>query len=84
MTMPLSLPSVVADSIVFLGELERASFADFAHARARRLGLQLTLTWTDPDRVTAQVTGHPDLIDAFEAACSLGPSDCLVRTVTRR
>ena len=66
-------------TLVFLGRLGSASFAEFVGHRAGRLALGHAFGRVDPDCVEVTVTGDPDLIDAFEMACSLGPIDCLVR-----
>ena len=65
-------------TLVFLGRLRPASFAAFAGHRAGRLALGHVFGRVSPDCVEVTVTGEPDLIDAFEMACSLGPIDCLV------
>jgi hypothetical protein len=82
---PEPLPSAHASAtLTFDGELARPSFTDFAAARARRLDLALVMGPIRPGSITMSVRGQHDLVDAFEAACTLGPSDCLVREVTRR
>lgn len=68
----------------FAGRLAPDSFRAFAEHRAARLSLALVAGPIRPDAATMTVTGHPDLVDAFEMACSLGPLDCLVDEVSRR
>lgn len=64
--------------LTFEGRFVVSSFAAFVERRAARLDLGV-LVKTASDRLFAvDVTGQPDLIDAFEMACSLGPLDCLV------
>jgi acylphosphatase len=80
-------PHLSADAsatLTFDGELPRPSFTAFAAARARRLDLDLVFWPIRAGSITVSVRGQRDLVDAFEAACTLGPSDCLVRGVTRR
>lgn len=67
----------------FTGRIGMASFEEFARHRAARLALGLTVLGLAPDAARFAVSGPPDLIDAFEMALSLGPSDCLVLEVTR-
>jgi hypothetical protein len=67
-----------AVTLVFIGRLRPDSFAEFIHHRAGRLALDHGLGALGPERVEVTVRGEPDLIDAFEMACSLGPIDCLV------
>ena len=67
-----------ATRIVFVGRFVPLSFAEFVHHRAHRLALSAGIDIIGPDRVEVSVTGEPDLVDAFEMACSLGPINCLV------
>jgi len=62
----------------FTGRFAPDSFAAFANRRAERLDLGLALETGNPSLFDVTVSGQPDLIDAFEMACSLGPMDCLV------
>jgi acylphosphatase len=71
-------------TITFTGRLDLAAFAAFVHQRAQLLDLAATLAESHPGRVAVTVSGHPDMIDAFELACSLGPRNCLVRDIARR
>ncbi|WP_245428376.1 hypothetical protein [Kumtagia ephedrae] len=72
----------------FVGRLAQPGFAAFVRQRAARLELELAVHGAGSGRFTVDVSGQPDLIDAFEMACSLGPLDSLVldceRTATHR
>ena len=70
-------------TLVFRGRLHPDSFADFVAHRAGRLALSHRLDSLDADRAVVTVSGQPDLVDAFEMACSLGPADCLVLDTRR-
>lgn len=70
--------SIETARLSFIGRLVPPSFAEFCNKRAERLDLRLSVRSATPDRVTVEVSGQPDLVDAFEMACSLGPLDCLV------
>lgn len=70
-------------TFLFTGRFDTASFAEFARHRAARLSLDAEPPDLRPDRVRVTVSGQPDLVDAFEMACSLGPIDCLVADVVR-
>ena len=74
----------VVATIVFTGSFAPARFAEFADHRARRLDLGARLDRLASDEIAVTVEGEPDLIDAFEMACSLGPIECVVRDVERR
>jgi acylphosphatase len=70
-------------TFLFTGRFDTASFAEFARHRAARLSLEAGPPDLRPDRIRLTVSGQPDLVDAFEMACSLGPIDCLVEDVVR-
>jgi hypothetical protein len=65
--------------LVFIGEFRPTSFLDFMRHRATRLTLCVSPEFVGDDLIEVSVSGEPDLVDAFEVACSLGPIDCLVR-----
>jgi hypothetical protein len=69
--------------IVFVGRFRLKSFTEFVEHRARRLGLEATIDEASATRFGTVVAGQPELIDAFEMACSLGPFDCLILDVER-
>ncbi len=71
-------------TITFSGALDPERFMAFAEHRARRLDLVARFSTVGPEVVAVTVEGEPDLIDAFEVACSLGPASCIVRDVARR
>lgn len=71
-------------TILFSGSLDPERFVAFAEHRAWRLDLVARLDAVGPEMVAVTVEGEPDLIDAFEMACSLGPVTCIVREVSRQ
>jgi hypothetical protein len=77
--------AVTKDTVTFLfiGRFDQGSFAEFARHRAARLSLDTMAVDLSPDRISVAIAGEPELVDAFEMACSLGPIDCLVETVKR-
>jgi hypothetical protein len=77
-------PMMGAVRFRFVGELDGASFVEFAQHRARRLDIQLRVVESGPNSATFDVGGEPDLVDMFEMACSLGPLTSIVREVERR
>jgi hypothetical protein len=74
----VSAPPTPTARMCFVGTLVSSSFGAFARKRAARLSLALVVDQAADDRFVVRVSGQPDLIDAFEMACSLGPIDCLV------
>lgn len=73
----------VVQTFTFSGHLNPVSFTDFARRRAARLDLALELGEIRKEEARFSVSGHPDLIDMFEVAMSLGPFDCLVLDIAR-
>lgn len=73
-----------AVTFTFQGDLPVASFAEFAQHRAARLSLDLHTIAQNSTNVTLRVKGPADLVDAFEMAMSLGPTDCIVSDVHRQ
>lgn len=64
--------------ISFTGHFVPPSFLEFVDRRAACLDLDVSVESAETDRVAVEISGQPDLIDAFEMACSLGPLDCIV------
>jgi hypothetical protein len=73
-----------AATLVFRGRFRPESFLEFVRHRAERLALCAGIGEVCADRIEVSVVGDPDLIDAFELACSLGPIDCFVFDHLRR
>jgi acylphosphatase len=65
-------------TLVFRGRFQTESFLEFVRHRAERLALRAGIGAVSADRIEVSVAGEPELLDAFELACSLGPIDCLV------
>lgn len=70
-------------NFVFEGQFACESFVSFARHRAARLDLVLKVTASSPARMVMSVSGQEALVDMFEMALSLGPSDCIVHDVMR-
>jgi acylphosphatase len=64
--------------ISFTGHFVPPSFLEFVDCRAARLDVDVSVMSADSGRVAVEISGQPDLIDAFEMACSLGPLDCMI------
>jgi hypothetical protein len=71
-----------AARLTFAGRFVAPSFAAFVARRAVRLDLRVAVRSAGAELFAVDVEGQPDLIDAFEMACSLGPLDCLVLDCT--
>jgi hypothetical protein len=80
---PAAAPATNATRFVFSGALEPESFRAFAEHRAARLDLGLHVGPLSTALAELAVSGPEPLVDAFEMACSLGPTNCLILDVTR-
>lgn len=71
--------------LIFTGDVSAPDFPDWIVHRARRLGLRGWVRSGAGDQVSVEVlvAGEPDLIDAMEVGCSLGPFSVIVDNVER-
>ena len=67
--------------LTFTGSFRPRSFVRFVQDRARRLELVASIRRSSRSEIVVAVAGEPELIGAFEMACSLGPHDALVDDV---
>jgi acylphosphatase len=67
----------------FLGRVKDVGFAGFVVDRARRLDLAGWVREAEDGSVESVVQGPPDLLDAMEQACWLGPIEALVSDIER-
>jgi len=74
---------MTAQKLIFTGDVSAPDYPDWIVHRARRLGLRGWVRAETGDRVEVLVAGAPDLIDAMEVGCSLGPMSVLVDRVLR-
>ena len=72
---------MTAKKLTFTGDVSAPDYPDWIVHRARRLGLRGWVRAEAGDRVEVLVAGAPDLIDAMEVGCSLGPMSVLVDRV---
>ncbi|BCH56453.1 hypothetical protein ACQZ61_02005 [Agrobacterium vitis] len=73
----------LAVNLVFEGDFNCQSFLNFVRHRAGRLDIGFDVEACSENRVAVCVIGQEALVDMFEMACSLGPTDCIVRDVWR-
>ncbi|MEM1046545.1 MAG: acylphosphatase [Pseudomonadota bacterium] len=71
------------ERLVFTGSVDAPDYLDWIAHRATRLGLRGWVIRPEPSRVEVVVHGAPDLIDAMEIGCSLGPITVLVDAIER-
>lgn len=66
-----------------LGDLDTQGFADWICHRAGVLDLNGYVKIVNKTEIRVGVSGNPNLIDAMEAACSLGPANVIVDEIIR-
>jgi len=75
---------MVTETMIIRGRLASADFLDWIVHRARRLGLRGGIVQVDPHVIETVVAGSPELIDAMEVGCSLGPTSVEVDRIDRK
>lgn len=71
------------EQMVLHGEFSAGSFVPWIEAYARKLGLTGIIQKADSGRIELQLEGPPELVDAMEVGCLLGPIDIWVETIER-
>lgn len=71
------------ERMTLTGTVTPSSFQPWILRHAARLGLQGAITHADDGRIELEISGPPDLLDAMEMGCSLGPIDVWVETIER-
>jgi acylphosphatase len=71
------------EQMILHGEFSAGSFVPWIEAYARKLGLGGTIHKSEADRIELHLEGPPDLVDAMEVGCLLGPIDIWVETIER-
>lgn len=75
--------SAAHERLTIRGHLCAESFLPWIATHAARLGLDAEICRMDARRVDVDLCGPPDLIDAMEIGCLLGPFDIWVETIDR-
>ncbi|MDS9467867.1 acylphosphatase [Paracoccus sp. MBLB3053] len=78
-----SAPAISVERFVIMGQLAPAAFRPWISRHAGRLGLGVTFLSETSERIDISVKGPPDLIDAMEMGCTLGPAETWVETIER-
>lgn len=71
----------VTVSLSISGHFYTGSFPEWITHRANLLSLCGWVKMLDENHITVQVCGDQVLVDAFEAACSLGPMEVVVESI---
>lgn len=70
-------------ALTLKGQLASDSAIPWILHRGRLLNLAGWVRREDAETIQMALAGPPSLIDAMEIACSLGPGDVLVETISR-
>ena len=73
----------IAERFLIRGRVGAERFAPWIDRHARRLGLRARIGALTPELVEVEVSGPPDLVDAMELGCSLGPIEVWVEQIDR-
>lgn len=65
------------------GDLAAATLAPWVERHARRLGLSARIRQKGTEVLTLEVAGPPELLDAMEMGCLLGPIEAWVEMIWR-
>lgn len=65
------------------GDLGAATLPAWVRRHARRLGLEAEITLAEPARMVLDLAGPPELLDAMEMGCLLGPIEVWVDSIRR-
>lgn len=71
------------DRFTLTGALDDPELEPWIVRHARRLGLRARITDHDATTLHVDVDGPPDLLDAMEAGCLLGPIGVWVESIRR-
>ena len=69
-------------SFTITGAVFATSFPPWIKRHARKLGIEPLTVETTPQGIRVTGAGPPEMLEALVIACSLGPADVLVDTVT--
>lgn len=77
------MSTAILERFVISGDVGAPGFAHWIERHAGRLGLRMRIGARTPERLELTVGGPPDLVDALELGCSLGPIEVWVETIDR-
>ncbi len=77
------MAAIIHERFVLSGDVGAPEFPAWIARHAARLGLQARMGPRSAGRLELTVGGPPDLVDAMELGCSLGPIGVWVETVDR-
>ncbi|RVV98921.1 acylphosphatase [Mesobaculum littorinae] len=77
-------PPRVSERFVITGAVEAADFPGWIGAHGRKLGLELGPMERQGAALAFRAAGAPEMLDALEMGCSLGPRSVTVQRVDRQ
>ncbi|WOI56444.1 acylphosphatase [Palleronia sp. LCG004] len=80
----MSSTDLRSERFVIEGRVDHATFPDWIDRHARKLGIFCGPIEAQGNTVTFSAEGAPDMLDAMEMGCSLGPITVDVRRIDRR
>lgn len=75
---------MAAEAFTIIGRFAPPDFTPWIEGHARRLGVAVRFGDPAPGALAMQVDGPPDLIDAMEMGCLLGPQKVWVDAILRQ
>lgn len=75
--------TAIRERFTIRGDVGAPGFPGWIDRHARRLGLTAEVATAMPGQIELTVGGPPDLVDAMELGCSLGPIEVLVDSIDR-
>lgn len=78
------MPDTTAIKLGIYGSFPNEGMVDWIVHRAQVLDLTGFVQPPQNDTIEVMVVGEPVLVDAFEVACSLGPINALVLSISRQ
>ena len=72
-----------AERFLLAGDLDDPALRPWVLRHAARLGLRASITRQTPQALAMHVEGPPELLDAMEAGCLLGPIDSWIESIRR-
>ena len=75
--------SLASERFLIEGVVDSDRFPPWIERHAQKLGLFCRIDAQDADRLEAVISGPPELLDAMEMACLLGPIQVWVDQIER-
>lgn len=74
---------MASETFLILGQFAPRAFLPWIERHGRRLGLSVEVAESGAGRLSLRVAGPPDLLDAMEMGCLLGPREVWVEEIAR-